>query len=297
MHQERIPYVPASAPLLIRGLCSELLDIVLTSAFLLSANIAFAEPVAVRQTEGLMHGFLVLQTLEGKTIADGEMTQVTRSGRVTGHLSFHFKDGSLYDDTVIFSQRGIFRLLTDHLIERGSSFTQPMDTLIDASTGQVTVRYSDKDGNEKVVTEKLELQPDLANGLVLTLLKDIQPTVPQTIVSMVVATPKPRLVTLEIRPQGEESLSIGNIQKKATHYVVKVKIGGITGAVAPIVGKQPPDTNIWVLGGEAPAFVRSEGPLFEGGPVWRIQLANSAVFKDAIDQKPPSSAAAQKRNR
>ena len=44
------------------------------------------------------------------------------------------------------------------------------------------------------------------------------------------------------------------------------------------MGKQPPDTHVWVLGGEAPAFVKSEGPLYAGGPIWRIQLASAGLF-------------------
>jgi hypothetical protein len=62
----------------------------------------------VHHTEGLMHGFLVLQTLEGQTIADGEETQIARSGRVTVHTIFRFKDGSIQDGTTIFSQQGTF---------------------------------------------------------------------------------------------------------------------------------------------------------------------------------------------
>ncbi len=58
------------------------------------------------------------------------------------------------------------------------------------------------------------------------------------------------------------------------HYVVKVELGGIAGVVALVVGKQPPDSHVWILGGEAPAFVRSEAPLYSGGPVWRIELAS-----------------------
>jgi len=46
------------------------------------------------------------------------------------------------------------------------------------------------------------------------------------------------------------------------------------GLVAPLVGKQPADTHVWILGGEAPAFVKSEGPLYVGGPIWRIELAS-----------------------
>src|SRR4051812_28713725 len=102
------------------------------------------EQVPVRHMEGLMHGFLALRTLDGKRLADGEMTQVAEGDRVTSRLIFRFKDGSLYDDTTIFSQRGTFRVLNDHLVEHGPSFKQPMETSIDGPSGQVTVRYKDQ---------------------------------------------------------------------------------------------------------------------------------------------------------
>jgi hypothetical protein len=91
---------------------------------------------------------------------------------------------------------------------------------------------------------------------------------------MVAATPKPRLVRLAITPEGEEPFSVGGSSRKATRYVAKVEIGGAAGLVAPLLGKQPSDTHVWILGGEAPAFVKSEGPLFFGGPIWRIELVS-----------------------
>jgi hypothetical protein len=47
------------------------------------------------------------------------------------------------------------------------------------------------------------------------------------------------------------------------------------------------NTHVWILGGEAPAFVKLEGPLYFGGPIWRIELA-SPVW--------PSVAAADSKN-
>jgi hypothetical protein len=38
-----------------------------------------------------MHGFLALRTLDGKRLADGEMTQVPEGDRVTSRLIFRFK--------------------------------------------------------------------------------------------------------------------------------------------------------------------------------------------------------------
>jgi hypothetical protein len=56
--------------------------------------------------------------------------------------------------------------------------------------------------------------------------------------------------------------------------VVKIELGGLAGVVAPVIGKQPPDTDVWILEGDAPAFLKSQGPQFQDGPIWRIELAS-----------------------
>lgn len=245
----------------------------LACAALLQPGAMPAASVPVRHTEGVVHGFLVLCTLEGHRLADGELLQFARGDQVTSRLVFHFEDGSVHDETAVFSQCRSFRLLSDHLVQKGPAFQHPMEVSIDGSTGQVTVRYTDE-GKEKVTADRLQLPPDVSNGLILILMKNIRPDAPQTTLSLVAATPKPRLVKLAITPQGEEPFSIGGSRHRATHYVVRVEIGGVAGLVAPLLGKQPPDTHVWILGGEAPAFVKSEGPLYLGGPIWRIELAS-----------------------
>jgi hypothetical protein len=243
-------------------------------ASLLFPGVLLSETVAVRHAEGLVRGFLVLRSLDGAFLASGDLIQTSHGDRVTIRLVFHFKDGSIQDETAVFTQSGRFRLLTDHVIQRGPTFPHPMEVSIDTVGGRVTVRYREDDGKEKTVEEQMSLPEDLANGIVLTLLKNIAPDAGSTKVSMVVATPKPRLVKLVITPAGEASFSAGGAPYKAVRFNVKVELGGLLGLIAPVLGKQPHDTSVWVLGGEAPGFVRSEGPMYQGGPLWRIELAS-----------------------
>jgi hypothetical protein len=161
-----------------------------------------------------------------------------------------------------------------------------METSIDATTGEVTVRYTDDYGKERVLTERLDLPPDVANGLLFTLLKDVDPNVPQTTVSYVAATPKPRLVHLEIIPQDQVPFSIGSYTHKAFRYAVKVKIGGVAGLIAHLVGKQPLNFQAWVLAEGPPAFVRFDGPLYRSGPVWRIEVAIPAAWPSSAGKTP-----------
>jgi hypothetical protein len=240
----------------------------------MSASVQAQDPVEVRYAEGLVRGFLVLRSMDGEILAYGDLAQVPHATHVSSHLVLRFKDGSLHDETVEFSQRRVFKVLNYHLVQNGSAFDAQIDMRIDGATGKVRVRYSDKQGDEKEESEQFELPSDLANGMIPILLKNIPDGAGQTTVSMVAATPKPRLVRLVISPEGEGKFSAGGTTLEAAHYRIKVEIGGVLGLLAPLVGKQPQDTHAWVLEGSAPAFVRLEGPLFAGGPSWRIELAS-----------------------
>jgi len=245
-----------------------------------------AEPVAVHHLEGTVHGFLALSTMDGKILAPGDLIQVIRGNQVVSRLVFRFKDGSLDDETAIFTQRGSLRLVSDHHIQKGPAFPHPMDVLITSSTGQVTVRFMDDHGHEKVEMDHLDLPPDLANGVVLNILKNIRPETKETKMSYVAATPKPRLVKLSIIPQGEETFWVAGSGVKAVRFTIKAELGGIAGVIAPLLGKQPTDINVWVAGGEAPTFVKLEGPLYLGGPIWRIQLT-SPVWRQSLQKSIP----------
>ena len=241
---------------------------------LLGPVILAAEPVAVRHTEGIVHGFLVLRTLEGKALADGDLLQAARGDRVTTRLIFRFKDGSTHEESAVYTQRQRFQFVSGHLVQKGPSFPQPLEMTINGATGQVTVRYTNDHGEQKVEDEHVEVPSDLANGMILTLLKNVQPNALPKSISMIAATPKPRLVKLALSTAGQERFATGGAGRMATHYVVKVEIGGVSGLIAPLIGKQPPDSHVWILGGEVPAFVKSEQPFYLGGPLWRIELAS-----------------------
>jgi hypothetical protein len=243
-------------------------------ALLFTSPMLSAESVAVRYREGTVHGFLVLRSLEGTTIASGDQIQASDGDRITARLVYHFKDGSLDDETTVYSQRDVFRLISDRHIQKGPSFPQPVDMSLDTSTGQVVVRFTDNDGKDRVTTDHFDFPADLANGLIPTLLKNIRPDVPQTTVSYLTAGPKPLLVKLQISPGGKERFSIGGSYRRAIRFVIKVEIGGILGLLAPATGQQPPDTQVWILGGEAPAFLKWQGPAYGGGPIWRTELAS-----------------------
>jgi hypothetical protein len=89
---------------------------------LLPASGLKAAPVDVRFREGVTHGLLALRSTSGATVALGDLLQTPKGDRVESRMTFHFKDGSLYDETVTFSQQQVFTMVAYRLVQRGPSF-------------------------------------------------------------------------------------------------------------------------------------------------------------------------------
>lgn len=225
-----------------------------------------AEPVSVRFTEGIGRGFPVLRDVRGERIAQGELMQVARGDRVENRLTFRFRDGSFYDETVVFSQRDVFTLLSYRLVQRGPSFPESLDASVDRETGRYLVRYrGDEESPEEVLKGKFEMPDDAYNGLLGTLLKNL-PTGGSKVVQIIAFTPKPRLVKMLLMPAAPDTVMMGETLVPATRFLVKPQLG----LFASLLVADIPDIKIWVAGGEAPAFLRFEGPLYFMGPVWKI---------------------------
>jgi hypothetical protein len=251
--------------------------------FLLTTTL-LAEPISVRQTQGLTHGFLIMRAEDGKVIARGELNQVAHGDHVTARLTYRFRDGSIDEDTAVFTQRGTFQLVSDHHIQKGPYFPKATDYLVDVASGDVTSRSIDKDGKEKVEVEHMDLPPDVANGIILTDLLNVARDTPEFKIGMVAPTGKGRLVKLAIVPEGEGTFYDVGAAHKATIFRVKIELGGLEGVVAPIVGKEPKDTMVWVVEGDAPGFIRQVGQIYEGGPVVSIELSGTS-FSRSVPKK------------
>jgi hypothetical protein len=112
---------------------------------------------------------------------------------------------------------------------------------------------------------------DLYNGMALTLLKNL-PAGAGIAGRMAVFTPKARLIDMGLAQEGAGTVKLGGAPLPVTQYLVKLEIGGLTGVVASLIGKDPPDPRYWVVGGgPIPAFGKFEGAMFLHGPVWRIR--------------------------
>jgi hypothetical protein len=231
-----------------------------------TAAVAHAEPIAVRYTEGVTRGFPVLRAQSGDVLAHGDMVQVAYPDRVESRLVFRFRDGSVYDETVVFDQRAVFKLLRYRIVQRGPSFPESLDATIDRATNEYRVRYrADEASPEEVISGAFEVPDDAYNGLLGTLLKNLDAGQSQT-VQIVAFTPKPRAIKMLLTPMANEPVAMGSMPVPATRFHIKPQLG----MLASLLVMALPDVKTWIANGEAPAFLRFEGPLFFMGPIWRI---------------------------
>jgi hypothetical protein len=245
--------------------------LVIVIAALLWSCFAEAAPIRVRLSEGTFRGFLVLRSLDGVAIAYGEVSQKPTGNAVECRTTLRFKDGSLYDESATFSQKGVFRLEAYRLVQRGPSYPT-LEVSFDRKSGRYKARsQAGKDGTLEVASGKLEMPADLYNGMALMLLKNLPGGAGAT-VHMAVFTPEPRLLEMEWSWEGAEEVLLGGRGIKTMRSLVKLKIGGLTGMLAALIGKSPPDSRYWLVTGDVPAFVRFEGAMFLSGPVWRLEM-------------------------
>ena len=241
---------------------------------MLWAPFAAAEPVAVRFVEGVTHGFLALRTADGALIASGDLLQVARRGAVESRMLFRFKDGSVLDETVVFTQERVFAMRSYRLLQSGPAYAEDTEISLERVSGKYRVKTTPrKDAPEEVLEGTLAVPADTYNGMVITIAKNLPRGAGETI-HFVAFTPTARLIQLELAPAGKHKLMVGDLAKSATRYVLKPKPGPWLKLLSTLLGRMPPDGHAWIVTDPVPAFVRFEGPLNPAGPVWRIELTS-----------------------
>jgi hypothetical protein len=232
-----------------------------------------AAPIEVRLIEGTAHGLLLVRSTAGEILGHGDFLQATRSDHVESRLILRFKDGSLHDERVTFAQQRVFTMLSYRLVQRGPSFPETLEAALDRKAGSYKVQ-SRRGGKEEALTGVIDLPPDVYNGMVPMLLKNLAPTGGET-VHVVAFTPKPRLIQLELAANGTQRLVTEENSRQAVRYALRPKLGAALRIFATLLGKAPADQECVILTEEVPAFVRCDGPLYLKGPVWRIEITSA----------------------
>lgn len=226
----------------------------------------------MRFPEGPAHGFFtVSDAASGRKLADGELVQSLEKRVIASRLLIRFDDGSLYDETVRFTQRPAFRLTSYELTQKGPAFDQDQRITFDAS-GRYDVRQRTHGEDEKRASGTTDVPEDVSNGLTSILAKNL----PQGVSAeahLLTFRPEPMLLDLTVTPEGSDPYWVGGARSEATRFVIEPTVPGVKGVLATIVGKEPPTVRMWIAPQPAPVLVRFEGALYVDGPEWRIDLS------------------------
>jgi len=237
---------------------------ILASAVLLLSGPSKPNGVPVRWAEGTVHGFVELRSQAGELLAQGDLLQVPRDSDIESRLVFRFKDSSVFRETVTFTQHGVFQLETYRLQQSGKAFAADIDVTLSRSGEYEVTSTSHKDGKEKRYSGKLDLPPDTYNGLIPVIGKNIDRQSSRTL-HVVAFTPKPIIIGLEFVPAPAD--------RGVVRFTLKPKLNLLQRVGAKLTRQTPPDSHLWILTDEVPAFVRFEGPLYSG-PVWRVDVTS-----------------------
>jgi hypothetical protein len=239
---------------------------------------ACGETIAAKNRQGSMHAMLLIYDASGKVVGVADDVNAAHGKTWVSRLTMHFRDGSVDDETTVYTQNADLHMISDHHLQKGPSFPNPIDMTINAGSGNV-VWHEMKDGRDEVKTDHMDLPADLANGLIPLVIQNFPRGTDEVKVGLVVGGPKPRLIKLAISRDGQSGFTIGGEHRKADSFKMHFELGGITGIVAPIIGKEPADIHIWALAGEAPTFVRMHGELYNGGAVYDVELSGPTWAK------------------
>ena len=249
------------------------LELLLPVGLSIGCASAPAAPVSVLYPEGSLHGFVVLKNTAGAVLAYGDQIQTVQGATVTGKMTFHFPDGSFFEEQVTFTQEHVFRMQSYSLVSRGPIFEKDQQISIDAQNKRYRFQTRARGQKDNQVYEgKIELPDDVYNGMVMTIAKNLTKQ-PGTRVHFVAFTPKPRLVEIDLTTPDSRQVTLGNTPRTALHFLVKPKLNVVEHAVAKVLDKLPPDSGIWIVPDDVPGFVRAETNLVPDGPLWRIELA------------------------
>ncbi len=245
---------------------------------LLLSRCAVSEQVPAVHKQGALHGFLTLRS-GNKLIGTGEQVTLVHGSEVRSRLIFHFFDGSIDDEATVFRQGSVLELVSDHHLQQGPSFPDQVDLSFDVPKGEVITRGT-KDGKPEVQTEHMDLPGDLINGVVAGFFQNWPRNASEMKASYLAGSPKLRVVHLVVRPEGDQSFRMGSLRRSTAIYRIHIDLGGFAGTIAPMMGKQPSDVRIWIMGGEVPTFIKMQGAFFLGGPIWTASITTPTLPDD-----------------
>ncbi len=228
-------------------------------------------PIKLSWTEGDVAGISsILSPTSDKPIGHVEYHQQRHGDVIEAVRIAHFNDGSSDEDHAEARVGETLRSLRGRSIIRNTKGVATSDITIDVAGGHIS-GFSGLGKDRVAYDEHVELPEGTYWGpLIFMVIKsfDANAVDNRLVFRTVIATPKPRVIDMELLKKNETTVRHAGTGIKAVQFVLRPTVNWL---VDPIIRMFAPDTNFFVKAGEPPALVRFAGPRNFAGQKIRIE--------------------------
>jgi hypothetical protein len=217
------------------------------------------DPIQLAWTEGDVAGFSRILSPEGKVIGTIEYHQHRRGDVLAAIRLAHFNDGSSDEDQVEARVGKPLEAIRGRSIIRDMRAIPVLDLTIDVAGGRIT-GFSGVGKERETYDEHVTLSTATYWGpLVAIVLRnfDTNASDDRLIFRTVVATPKPRVLDMELVREGQTTVNRPGDRLEAVRFALRPTINLL---IDPIVQRLAPKTEFFVQPGTPPAIARFAGP-------------------------------------
>ncbi len=230
-----------------------------------------ADPIHLMWMEGDAAGFSSIRSPDGKTTIGSINYHQRRRGQVLHAVRVaHFRDGSSDEDQVDARVGDTLQTVRGRSIIRNAAGVATLDITVEVAAGHIT-GFSGVGTDRQNYDEHVKLTPGTYWGpLIFILIKnfDHNATDGRLVFRTVVATPKPRVLDMELLRQGKTVVQRIGEKIDGLTFLLRPTINPI---IDPIIQALAPETDFVIQPGEPPALARFEGPRNYQGQKIRIE--------------------------
>jgi hypothetical protein len=218
------------------------------------------DPIRLAWVEGDVAGISSILSADGtSTIGFVDYRQHRRGDLLEVVRIARFGDGSSDEDQVELRIGETLQTLRGRMIIRNAKAVATLEITIDVAGGRIT-GFSGLGDERQTYDERVELPPGTYWGpLIFTVIKNFErnATDSRLVFRTVVATPKPRVIDMEIVPQEKSSIRRPGGTIDVVRFALRPTVNWL---IDPIIRMFAPETSFLVQSGTPPGLARFEGP-------------------------------------
>jgi hypothetical protein len=218
------------------------------------------DPIRLAWVEGDVAGLSSIRSPDGSAIIGSINYHQRRRGQVLQAVRIaRFRDGSSDEDRVEARVGETLQTLRGRSIIRNAAGVATVDISVDVAAGHIT-GFSGVGTERQNYDEHVDLTPGTYWGpLVFMVIKnfDLNATDGRLIFRTVVATPKPRVLDMELVRHGKTVVRRVGERIDGVNFLLRPTINPI---IDPLIQAIAPETTFVVQPGAPPGLARFEGP-------------------------------------